>query len=71
LVIQRGNKPEEKGMPARSMTVRWPWTNYAQEVQLDRPISSIKSVEIDPSLRLADVNRANNKLDVSTLIEKK
>lgn len=71
LVIQRGNKPEEKGVPTRSMTVRWPWTNYAQEVQLDRPISSIKSVEIDPSLRLADVNRANNKLDVSTLIEKK
>lgn len=71
LVIQRGNKPEEKGMAARSMTVRWPWTNYSQEVQLDMPISSIKSVEIDPSLRLADVNRANNKLDVSTLIEKK
>lgn len=71
LVIQRGNKPEEKGMPARIMTVKWPWTNYTQEVQLAKPISSIKSVEIDPSLRLADVNRSNNKLDVSTLMEKK
>jgi hypothetical protein len=71
LVIQRGNKPEEKGMPTRIMTVRWPWTNYSQEVQLAKPISSIKSVEIDPSQRLADVNRSNNKLDVSTLMEKK
>jgi hypothetical protein len=53
------------------MTVRWPWTNYSQEVQLDKPISSIKSVEIDPSLRLADVNRGNNKVDVTTLLDKK
>jgi hypothetical protein len=71
LVIQRGNKPEEKGMPSHVMTVRWPWTNYSQEVQLDKPISSIKSVEIDPSLRLADVNRGNNKVDVTTLLDKK
>jgi hypothetical protein len=71
LVIQRGNKPEEKDMPARVMTVKWPWTNYTQEVQLAKPISSIKSVEIDPSLRLADVNRANNKFEVGTRIDKK
>ncbi|MCS4433141.1 M1 family metallopeptidase [Aquiflexum gelatinilyticum] len=71
LVIQRGNKPEEKGMPSLVMTVRWPWTNYSQEVQLDKPVSSIESVEIDPSLRLADVNRGNNKVDVTTLLDKK
>jgi hypothetical protein len=71
LVIQRGNKPEEKGMPSRVMTVRWPWTNYSQSVELDRPISEIKSVEIDPSLRMADVNRENNKVEVTTLPEKK
>jgi hypothetical protein len=70
-VIQRGNKPEEKGMPSRVMTVRWPWTNYSQSVELDRPISEIKSVEIDPSLRMADVNRENNKVEVTTLPEKK
>lgn len=71
LVIQRGNKPEEKDMPKRVITERWPWTNYNREVQLAKPISSIKSVEIDPSLRMADVNRSNNKVDVSTLMEKK
>lgn len=71
LVIQRGNKPEEKGMPKRVVTERWPWTNKTKEVTLGRPISEVKSVEIDPSLRLADVNRSNNKVEVSTLIQKK
>ncbi len=71
LVIQRGDKPEEPGMPKRVMTARWPWTNYSKEVILEKPISEIKSVEIDPSLRLADINRENNRLEVSTLMPKK
>jgi hypothetical protein len=71
LVIQRGNKPEEIGMPVRVMTERWPWTNYTREVQLSRPISKIKSVEIDPSLRMADVNRENNKVELPAVMDKK
>lgn len=71
LVIQRGNKPEEPGMPKRVMTERWPWTNYTKEVILNKPISAVKSVEIDPSLRMADVNRSNNIMEVSTQIPKK
>ena len=71
LVIQRGDKPEEPGMPKRVLTQRWPWTNFAKEVILEKPISEIKSVEIDPSLRLADINRENNRLEVSTLMPKK
>lgn len=71
LVIMRGSKPEEEGMPARVMTEKWPWTNYTKEVTLARPISDIKSVEIDPSLRLADVNRANNKFEVSVALPQK
>lgn len=71
LVIQRGSKPEEAGMPKRVATQKWPWTNYTTEVNVGRPISEIKSVEIDPSLRLADINRENNRLEVSTLMPKK
>jgi hypothetical protein len=71
LVIMRGGKPEEEGMPARVMTEKWPWTNYAKEVILKKPISDIQSVEIDPSLRLADVNRANNKFEVSVELQQK
>jgi hypothetical protein len=38
---------------------------------VNRPISEIKSVEIDPSMRLADVNRENNKMEVSVEMQKK
>ncbi|MBD8490111.1 M1 family metallopeptidase [Echinicola sp. CAU 1574] len=60
LVIQRGNKPEEAGMPKRIKTQRWPWTNITTEVNLDKDFSTIKRVEIDPSQRMADINRDNN-----------
>jgi hypothetical protein len=58
-------------MPKRVITERWPWTNMTKDVILNRPVSEVKSVEIDPSQRLADVNRSNNKFEVSTLMPKK
>lgn len=63
LIIQRGEKPLEAGMPSRVLTQRWPWTNPTIELVLDRTKSAIKSVEIDPSGRMADINRDNNKLE--------
>jgi hypothetical protein len=71
LVIMRGEKPEEAGLPQRTITEKWPWTNYYNEVLISRPISEIKSVEIDPSRRLADINRENNKFEVSVVLPKK
>ena len=60
LVIQRGEKPLEEGMPARVLTQRWPWTNPTTEIVLTKAKSAIKRVEIDPSGRMADINRENN-----------
>lgn len=60
LVIQRGQKPEEKDGPKRILTERWPWTNTDKEIILDRTLSSIQSIEIDPSLLMADIDRSNN-----------
>lgn len=71
MVIMRGEKPEEAGQPSRAMTVKWPWTNYTKEVMLSRPIGEVRSVEIDPSMRLADVERANNKFEVSLELPQK
>ncbi|RZS96708.1 M1 family metallopeptidase [Cecembia calidifontis] len=71
LVIMRGEKPEEAGMPKRVLTQKWPWTSYTKDVVLARPISDIRSVEIDPSYRLADVNRSNNKFEVSIVLPSK
>jgi hypothetical protein len=71
LVIMRGEKPAEAGLPERVLTEKWPWTNYSKEILLSSPISEIKSVEIDPSRRLADINRDNNKFEVSVGLPKK
>jgi hypothetical protein len=71
LVIMRGGKPAENGKPDRVLTEKWSWTDYTKEVVLAKPISEIKSVEIDPSMRLADINRENNKFEVSLDLPKK
>ena len=46
LVIMRGEKSAEAGMPKRAMTEAWPWTNPTKTIQLSRSFSEIKSVEI-------------------------
>jgi len=63
LVMMRGEKPNEEGMPNRIKTQRWPWTNPTIEVTIERPRANIKSIEIDPSGRLADINRDDNRLE--------
>jgi aminopeptidase N len=63
LVIMRGGKEIEKGLPKRAITEAWPWTNPTKMITLQVAKSAIKSIEIDPSLRMADVERANNKID--------
>lgn len=63
LVLMRGEKPNEEGMPTRIKTQRWPWTNPTIEVNIDRPKADIKSVEIDPSGRMADINREDNRME--------
>jgi aminopeptidase N len=39
----------------------WPWVNPTYKVVVSKPVASISSIEIDPSIRMADVNRNNNK----------
>ena len=40
----------------------WKWTHPEYQLTVNHPVQDIKSIEIDPSLRLADVNRVNNKI---------
>jgi hypothetical protein len=63
LVIMRGEKSIEEGMPKRVITESWPWTNPTKTITLPVSKNSIKSIEIDPSLRMADVERANNRVE--------
>jgi len=42
----------------------WKWTQPSYAFETTQPISALKSIEIDPSYRMPDINRANNKLDI-------
>ena len=61
LEMMRGEKVAEKDAPKRAKSVAWPWTHPTQTVVLEKPVTSIKSVEIDPSKRMADLQVENNK----------
>lgn len=42
------------------MDEEWRWTHPEYKLTLDMDLSNIKKIEIDPSKRMADVNRSNN-----------
>ena len=66
LRIMRGEKPAETD-DKRIVHEDWPWTNPTQEITIDRPIEDILSIEIDPSGRMADTNRDNNKWEATPI----
>jgi hypothetical protein len=61
LDLMYGAKPAETAVP---FTVHkpWQWTHPEYSFTTNRAVRDIKSIEIDPSMRLADVSRVNNKL---------
>lgn len=63
LNLMYGEKPAEDGTP-RIVHPEWYWTSPDYKFPIDKDIKSIKSIEIDPSQRMADINRLNNKLVV-------
>jgi hypothetical protein len=58
-----GNKPVEIKTIPRIELEPWPWVNPFYSFQINKPVSEVESIEIDPSQRMADVNRRNNKFD--------
>lgn len=57
-----GGKPAEDGTLKTSQLRDWAWTNPTYQATIYRPMSAILSIEIDPSMRVADVNKSNNKV---------
>ncbi|MFT6216540.1 MAG: hypothetical protein ACJAS3_002953 [Roseivirga sp.] len=70
LRMMRGEKPAETN-DKRIVHPDWGWVSPTYEFSLDRPISDIVSVEIDPSGRMADVDRENNKWEAEAIIKNK
>lgn len=59
LGIMRGEKENESGME-RVIAPDWYWTHPEYNLDIDIKLSDIKNIEIDPSQRMADVDRDNN-----------
>jgi hypothetical protein len=64
LDLMYGEKPIED-TTARRTHAPWKWTHEVYTVTCDRRLADIQTVEIDASLRMADVNRNNNRLTLN------
>jgi len=61
LNLMYGNKPAENAIPY-FVEPEWKWTHPEYVFTTNRTLRELKSVEIDPSHRLADIKVGNNKL---------
>jgi len=60
LRIMRGEKAPESGRKDYKVAPDWPWTYPTYELSISSKIKNIESIEIDPSYRMADIDRTNN-----------
>lgn len=60
LRIMRGEKGPDYYTVAPTMIDDWLWTQPRYTITLDRPRDDIQSIEIDPTYRMADINRKDN-----------
>jgi hypothetical protein len=42
----------------------WKWAQPTYTFETIQPLNAIKSIEIDPSQRMPDINRSNNKIEI-------
>ena len=58
-----GNKQVEDQNMERTDLVAWPWVNPTYTLGITESPSDIQSIEIDPTMRLADIDRKNNRMN--------
>ncbi len=63
LDLMLANKSAE-GKGNRIVHPECKWVQPTYTFETTKPLSALKSIEIDPSYRLPDVNRSNNKLEI-------
>ncbi|MBL0130474.1 MAG: M1 family metallopeptidase [Chitinophagaceae bacterium] len=64
LNLMYGEKPAEDMSLPRKVYEPWKWTHSTYIIETTRKLADFTIVELDPSLRLADVERQNNKLEL-------
>jgi Peptidase family M1 domain len=60
-----GEKPVEDPSIPRIVFEPWKWTSPMYTFEINHRLTDVKTVEIDPSQRMADVDRNNNKLELN------
>lgn len=60
LSIMRGEKPQENSDIERKIVADWSWTNPEYVLAIPQKANDMKSVQLDPSDRMADVNKQDN-----------
>ena len=60
-----GEKPVEDPSIPRTTFEPWKWTSPTYIFTINRRLTDLKTIEIDPSQRMADVDRRNNKLELN------
>lgn len=66
LNLMYGEKPQEDPKINRTVKEAWPWAYPEYILQIPTGRAEIESIEIDPSLRMADVERSNNVFPTTT-----
>lgn len=65
LNLMFGNKPNENPSQKRMDHEEWRWTHPTYVVEFNHRLTDLKKVELDPSKRMADVERKNNVLELN------
>jgi hypothetical protein len=64
MYLMFGAKPVEDASIPRTVFEAWKWTHPTYTFEIDRKITDLKIITIDPSKRMADVEGKNNKLEL-------
>jgi hypothetical protein len=60
-----GAKPFEGGNTKRKDYGAWKWTSPTYVIETNRKLTDLRIAEIDPSQRMADVDKKNNRLELT------
>jgi aminopeptidase N len=64
MYLMFGVKENEDKLVPRTVFAEWKWTHPTYTFEVNKKLSAIKTIEIDKTQRMADVERRNNKLDI-------
>ncbi len=67
MYLMFGQKPAEDASIQRKVYEPWKWTHATYVIETSRKITDIAVGEIDPSQRLADTEKKNNKIDLTSI----